>query len=187
MVILAAILFFESIRKNPIHQLGAILGINLFFLQQHVHLALYGYGDRGVQILHTAGFHFYPQEDERYVKILSLGMASLTALGRGEEYIEGSAIIPIMDPLPMTGVVLTGWIEDPQQMDPRLDGKTYLALLVLLDRQFDFLFRNRQNWEIEFRNFLQSKNVLQDISEQNILDFTKKTLIMAALTFPRST
>ncbi len=186
LMILGGITFFlERIRRNPLEQLGAILGVNLFFKENLAHLALYGYGDQGVKVLFHSSFPFYQNEDERYANVLSLGMAGITALGRGEEYIEGSAIIPIINPFQMTGLVLTAWINDPYQPDPRLQKKTYLALLIILNRQFDFLFRNRKIWEKEFRKFIDAKNDLSKINPEMVFHFAKQTLILSAIFIPR--
>ncbi|RMG32875.1 MAG: hypothetical protein D6732_12785 [Methanobacteriota archaeon] len=185
MIITGITIFLEKIRKDPVNQLGAILGINLFFQKQFVQFALFGYGAKGVQVMFHSKFPFYSNEDEKYENILSLGMAGITALGRGEEYIEGSAILPIISPFQMTGLVMTAWINDPQQTDPRLMGRTYLALIVLIDRQFDFLFRNRKHWERQFKKFLEKQKSLARIFPENTMMFTKKTLIEAAITLPR--
>ncbi len=182
-ILFAIALLFVELWNDERTVLPALRGVTNVFLGERIHFALYGFGDRGPELIFDSGFSFLREEDHRYIRLISVGLTSLTSLGRGDEYIEGSTILPVVEDKEYTGLALNGWIDDPTQNDPRFEGRTYISLLIVVERSHDWIFSDRKRWENSFFSFLKNTGTLQNLTiercSQYVRDQIVESIIMA--------
>ncbi len=177
MISIGVLLFFIGLMKNKKEIIGAMQGINTDFIKKQVPIALFSYGISGIEVKNFHGFDFIEEDDELFIFLLTLGTAAITVLGRGEEYIEGSAIIPIGKEEELTAIVFTKWICDKKQQDPRFNGKSFLALLIAVERKLEWLVSDRKLWEQCFECFMEKFVDISEITMDHILEFAKEGMI----------
>jgi hypothetical protein len=131
----------------------------------------------GPKVIFHEGFSFIKDKTEIEDSIFKLALVSMTALGIGQEYVEGSAIIPIPFNQNYTGIILTKWIEDEQQIETRFGGRSFIALLIVLPKNIEWLLYKRSIWEKGFEQMTNKVKSRVDLdNKQNLMNFVIEQL-----------
>ncbi len=96
---------------------------------------------------------------------MNLGLTGMVLLGRGDDYLEGSIVLPCDKEGKMTCIGISFWARDFNQKDRRFGNRTYHLLLISVKRKYEPLFLDRQIWEVYIRD--QIKRKLQEGNELN--------------------
>ncbi len=174
-------LFLYAIYDEPREILAISRGITNAFFRDQVSIALFGFRGGGPEIIQFKGFGFFNNQNRFEQNLLTLGLAGLVVLARGDEYLEGSTLIPVIEDKEYTGFSICGWVKDKNQPDERFDGKNYIAVLIVVERNYEWLFQNRQEWE---EAFLTKFHQLEDFSAlkfDELIEFVKELMMTSAM------
>lgn len=136
----------------------------------------------GPAIVTHYGFNFVDDENQREDYVFKLSLMSMTTLGAGQEYIEGSAIIPMLYDQRYTGLIISSWIKDEKQNDIRYEGRSYIVLTVVIPKNLEWMLYKRVSWEKGFDSFIKKiKNRKELEDTEKIIEFVVNRLNVIAL------
>lgn len=178
MVILAVVSVFFGIMFDMRYIMAGLRGVTGDFLRDKVNFAVYTFNERGPEILFSYGFSTdHQDEDEAFINLLSIGMAGLALLGRGEEYVEGSAILPIAKDKVLDALVINKWVSDSSQQSVRMKKRTYLSFIIGVEPRYLWLIENRSVWENRFETLLQPVEDIQDLTPEMFHQFISDMMV----------
>ena len=174
MVIVAVLILNIGIMKNGRYLIASLNGISGTFFEQKFKIAVYSFNAHGTVIQFSKGFDStHPDKESAFINLLTLGMAGLSILGRGEDHIEGSAIIPISNGQKSDALIISKWV--PSTTTDQ--SMTYLSILIAVHPKYSWLIKNRFIWEFAIHSFLSSIESLSNLNYEDFIAFTKELLV----------
>ncbi len=171
LVILAIVLLNIGVLMNTRYVLATLRGISETFFSNILKFAIYTYDLHGPQVRFSHGFeNGHSDEDIVFIRLLTLGMAGLSILGRGDDHVEGSAIIPVVDGESQEGLIVSKWVGNG-------DTKTFLSILIVVDPQRLWLIQDRSIWEFALNNYLESAKDISEVDFEELFTFIKELMV----------
>lgn len=180
-VLLGIIFYFITIWEDPLETYPPTRSVKNLFRREQVSFALFVFEATGPEIAFHRGFGFFGEGDRKMSRLGSLGIAAMVVLGRGDEYIEQSAIFPVKADEDQVAIAMGKWIADGTQKDQRMNGKSYINLVLTVPEPASWLFNQRTFLEKRFHEFVERKGRRSNLTADDCKAFIRESLQEVAL------
>lgn len=139
--------------------------------------------DIGTEILHFMGLKFVEEKEDKIFLIENISILGLTLQGTGikKKLNQASAIITVPGTEKYATLILTEWI-DTERIQEQSQSLSYICLLIIIPKDFEYLLLNRKYWEASFDDFVKNIDTISDYpGEEKIIEFVKDRFIHIAL------
>lgn len=154
LIFLAITTYFHLATKDPENVFNIRSQYKFLVKRGGFSYALFKYDVIGPKLEFYNGFDFLQNDKEE--QLLRLGITGMVLLGRGDEYIEGSVIIPLDLEIGFSCLGVSFWANDSTQEDERFEKQSFHLLLLAVNRSFEEIFEKRQRWETIIHGFIKS-------------------------------
>ncbi len=180
-VSIAIAIYLYSVNQNPENKFSLKTQFKFIERKGSLGMALFSYQPIGPKLELETGFDFLGENKEKL--LMNLGLTSMVLLGRGEDYIEGSVILPVDPKGKITCLGVSFWVKDANQADKRFNDQTYYLVLISVKRNFDQIFENRSYWEKRIQEkikpLIERKEFNPEIAKEFIETTIKEILLIS--------
>ncbi|MCY3411146.1 MAG: hypothetical protein INQ03_05855 [Candidatus Heimdallarchaeota archaeon] len=168
---------------DPYALLPITRAVNHLLHTEQISISLISFERLGPAPLYSKGFHFVDSENNDLDQFLiKLGAIGTSALGMGDQYIEGSAVVPVPNQPNLTALFLSSFVKDKLQPDPRFNGQNYIVLLIIVPSEVRWIIDKR---EILSERFIQRARKVKDLREEfepeRFVELVKRGLLELAI------
>ncbi len=122
----------------------------------------------------SIGYEKFPNKEDLLVK-LSLGY--MTMIAQGESFPEGVFVLPFPETRNYESIVASCFLLDPNQIDPRFKGRTYVLFVITYPRGMASFFNKREASEKALKHVLKGTNSVGDLSKHTLKEYVKQFLV----------
>ncbi|MCY3411145.1 MAG: hypothetical protein INQ03_05850 [Candidatus Heimdallarchaeota archaeon] len=168
---------------DPYALLPITRAVNHLVYTEQISIALISFESMGPAPLYAKGFHFLEDDEIEHLEFLiKMGAIGTSALGMGDQYIEGSAVIPVPNQPNLTALFLSSFVKDKSQTDPRFEGQNYVVLLLIVPSEVRWIIDKRQVLSEKYIKRIRTvEDLRSEFNSVQFIEYVRKGLLELAI------